>query len=504
MRELKVLLVQHPTPRTAFNVPLGLGYLGAVLKSKGLRVDIIDSSAPYADYDNEKIAKKIEKENYDLIGLTITTFFAVFAYDLMSAIKNQKKLVVVGGPHVTLRPHEPFEYGASISVKGEAEGTIAEIADYLKGEMKLSEISGISYLDESGEVIDNPERRLSDDLDILPFPAKDLFNYDEYIRYKEDISKFANILTSRGCPGRCSFCSKVIFGKKYRFRSPKNIISEIKSLNKAYNIKHFSFIDDAMTCNSKRIDTLCDFFQNNLDFKLTWDCVTRIDFVNIDLLTKMHKSGCLHINYGIESANPQTLKKIKKDNSIENIENTLFRTKEAGINYSINFMWGYPWESADDIENSITFMKRISRESEGINSGGILVPFPETEIYESFKDVHGFENWWLNRNKFTGKYRILIKSPMFRYFFFDDQGILEGNGFFNYSEAVKKRIKKAVYYIGNFNLKKQSKVYYVFGSIFIIFSHILYGISYKLESLLQKIFFYLRDFKHRGKSTSGS
>ena len=497
MPELKAILIQHPSPRTAFSVPLGLGYLASMLKAKGVSTKIIDATAPYAEYDNEKIARIVAEGRFDIIGVTITTLFAAHAYDLINILSKTNALIIAGGPHVSLLPDEPLKHGAHISVKGEGEITISEIVDHLNGIKGLSEILGISFIDNHGTIIDNAPRALIDRLDDIPFPDKGAYIADDYIKNKNDLSTFGNILTSRGCPANCTYCSKAVFGRKYRCRSPVNIIDEIKHLNKKYSITHFSFIDDAFAINAKRILAFCDLVKEKIDFGLTWSCINRVDCVTSELLLKMREAGCTHVNYGIESGNPETLRKTNKDISIDKIESALSRTNESSIEFSLNFMWGYPWESAQDIETSLEFVKRISDGAAWLNTGGILVPFPGTEIYETYKKQYGFENWWLDRYKFTGQYRLRMKGPLFRYYFFDDQGLLEGNGYFNYSEQIMRSIKKAVSFIGNFNLKRQPKLFYMFGSLFVCLSQISYKLSYRLELLLQKIFFLLLNIKKR-------
>lgn len=366
----------------------------------------------------------------------------------------------------------------------------------MRGQIPISDILGISYKNTNHEIVNTPPQPLIENLDAIPFPDWDAFMYHDYVKNKKDVKLFGSILTSRGCPGNCSFCSKKVFGRKYRFRTAQNIIEEIKILHHKFDIQHFGFRDDAMTCNTKRVLQLCELIKNDLDFPMTWSCITRIDFINIDILKAMRNAGCLKVNYGIESANPDTLKKIKKGISIEKVENILKKTKEAGIEYSVNFMWGYPWETVIDIKNSFDFMKKIGALSSSISSGGILIPFPGTEIYETYKQQYGFGEWWLNTSAFTGQYRVLKDLPLFRIFFFNDQGMLEQNGFFNYSKDIKREINKVVAYIGNFNLRKQPLLFYLFGLLFIKLSYITYAISYRLELPVQTIFFFFLRLKN--------
>lgn len=491
----KALLIQHPSPRTTFSVHLGLGYLAAALKAKGFEVKCVDATAPYSRHTLDSIARLAEKENFDLIGVTVTTIFAVFAYDLLSRLAGRTKaLLVAGGPHVTMFPREALDRGAAVAVIGEGEETIGELADHVRGLRPLEGIMGIAFLGPDGLVL-APPRPLIHDLDSLPFPDKDSFIKSDFIRYPDDINKYNNIISSRGCPARCTYCSKAVFGRSFRYRSPENILAEIKHLNEKYGITHFSFVDDAMAYNRPRVDRFCELVKKEITFKFTWSCVNRVDLVSAELLAKLKDAGCVHINYGIETANPETLKKINKDISLDKVERALEMTHRAGIEYSVNFMWGFPWEQPQEIDNSIVFMKKVGAKASWINTGGILIPFPGTEIYDTYKNSFPFENWWLRREQFTGQYRLRATSPMFRYYFFDDQGLMEGNGYFNYSAGVKKKIMEAIDVVGSYNLRKQSRVFYYLGLAAVRISRITYSIHYRAELVFQKLFYGLLHLK---------
>lgn len=480
---MRALLLQHQSPRVNYAIPLGLAYIAAVLRNKGIEVKIIDAAGPYAGYSNEDLLKIIKEYQPDFIGLTITTLFAVFAYGLIKEIKNKTKIpIIAGGPHPTLFPREILEQGVDIVVESEGERTMEELADYFLGKKPLEGISGISYRGARGMIKDNLPRAPIAELDSIPFPAKDIFIARDYVRKPSDSRIYGCILTSRGCVGRCAFCSRVIFGNHYRFRSAENILSEMIQLNRAYSLRHFSFIDDVFTANKKRVFNLCQLMRERLDFELSWNCVSRVDCVNRELLEEMKRCGCVSINYGVESANPKTLEFLKKNETIGQIEECIIMTKESGLEVSLNFMWGYPWENNQDLENTAGFVKRISPYVKEVMPGGILIPFPGTRIYDDFKEEFGFKSWWLNQDDYTGRYRKDMSSPFFRIYLFDDHGQIEGGGFFRLKRSLMRRIEIISFWIAWNNLRQlhgplKGAAIFLAGCV----SRLLYQISPLLE-----------------------
>lgn len=451
----KVMLLQIISPIVNSAPPLGLAYIGAMLERRAYDVKILDASAPYADYTLDAVIREVKKYSPDIIGVTITITFAQYSYLLMKELSKYINVpIVAGGPHPSLLPHEALNNGADIVVKGEGEHTFIEIMEYLNHGKELRDILGISFKDEDGKYIDNQPRPIINNLDSLPFPAKHLFNIEHYIKKPHEIVKYGNIITSRGCPFRCTYCSNKIGGRKIRFRSPENIISEIQYLKEKYGLRKFVFLDDCATLNSKRMMKLCQMI---IDEKLNihWICITRVDTVDRNLLKEMKKAGCIAVDYGVESGNPETLKKIKKGFTLEKVENALRWTHETGINSMVNFMHGFPWETANDLKTTRRFIKKIRPWVDGIMPAGIVIPFPKTELYEQYKNIYGFENWWLKKDDLSGMGKVKVSQPFFERIFFSYYTLKDN--FFNYSPQIVKEIKKTASVIGRYNLLKYSK-----------------------------------------------
>lgn len=451
----KVMLLQSISPIVNSAPPLGLAYIGAVLEKNGYEVKILDASAPYAKYSLDDVVREVRNFSPDVIGVTITITFAKYSHLLMKELAKQINVpIVAGGPHPSLLPHEALDNGADIVVRGEGEISFLEIMDWINAEKELKDILGISFTDKDGKFVDNQVRPLNDDLDFLPFPAKHLFNINHYVKKPKEIVKYGNIITSRGCPFACTYCSSKIFGRRVRFRSPENIVAEIKHLKDTYGISKFVFLDDCAALNSKRMMKLCQMMMDE-NLNIRWICITRVDTVDKNLLKEMKKAGCISIDYGVESGNPETLKKIKKGFTLEKVENALRETHEVGINSMVNFMHGFPWETTNDLNITRRFIKKIRPWVDSIMPAGIVIPFPKTELYEEYKDTYNLENWWLKGNILDKGKGIKVSQPFFERIFFSYYTLKDN--FFNYSPKILKEIKRTASVIGRYNLLKYSK-----------------------------------------------
>ena len=374
--------MQAPAEDVYPNPPLGLAYLGAVLERAGHEVLIIDAAAPYADYTISDLVDEAREFAPGIVGVRFTVYSLEYAYPLLKALSQAglDALIVAGGPHSTLLPDEVLQHGAQVAVRHDGEETILELVEHVQGERGLEDIEGISYWDTDGKIIYNPPRPRIRDLDALPFPAKHLFRQQDYIRNSGDHERFGNILSSRGCPYQCTYCSKIVRGKTTRFRSAQNVLDEILFLMDKYGITRFRFIDDIFTVRKKRVMRLCDLILER-DLNISWTVITRLDCVDRELLRKMKEAGCRSIAYGVESGNPETLERIRKGFTRDQARQAIKMTHEVGVNCSVNFMWGFPWETVDDVQRSADFVKELLPFVTVVAPAGILIPFPGTEIY---------------------------------------------------------------------------------------------------------------------------
>lgn len=387
---MDVLLI-NPRTDTRQRPPLGLSYIAAVIRQKGLTVAIFD---PLPSNDvQEKLSKLLKEHHPKIVGITATTTQILSAYELSKIIKetDPKIITVAGGPHVTASPIEVINNKyIDIAVVGEGEQTAPELfKTILKGE-DVKDLKGICYK-KNGKAIQNEPAPLIQNLDEIPFPARDLLDEGWYSKRGSLIRglwlKTATIITSRGCPGMCVYCSShITFGRKIRRRSVKNVIEEIKQLVKKYNIQGVFFCDDTMTMDHTWMTEFCNELKK-LDKKLVWACQSRVNTVTEELLLKMKEAGCIQIEYGCESGSQKILDVLKKNITIEQIIEAFKVTKKAGIRTMANFMIGNPEETQEDVKLTAEFAKKLDADW---NEFWITTPYPGSELFQTAK-----KNGWI-------------------------------------------------------------------------------------------------------------
>jgi radical SAM superfamily enzyme YgiQ (UPF0313 family) len=369
---------------------LGLGYLAAIAEQEGHEAAIFDMglrpNKPLADEVAEIVAWRP-----DVVAFTAMTTSYQSVEDAAALLKRELGVpIIIGGPHATTLPKLTLQNPhIDFLVYGEGEyifrdwlrqirpddfrnrGFSRSISDWGK-------ITGLWYKDEHGNVVNGGERELIPDLDVLPFPARHLFDLKAYPLYAPDGSQMLTVLTSRGCPYKCSFCFKGIVGRTYRQRSPENIVAELRHLIERYGVRNFYFMDDLFTINTRRLEAILDYFiAQNLDIR--WRCLARVDRVNPDLLQKMYRAGCRQIHYGIESGNPEILARTAKHINLEQVRQAIEWTEDAGILSKGYFILGLPGDTEETMTQTIEFAAGL-RLSEAMFS--IATPFPGTELWE--------------------------------------------------------------------------------------------------------------------------
>jgi radical SAM superfamily enzyme YgiQ (UPF0313 family) len=354
--------------------PLGLGYLASVIREQGMDVEILDMNA--LSIPVEDLPRHLSGKRYEWIGITATTNLvhnALRVAELARAHLPEVK-VIMGGVHPTVLPEEVLSVpSVDYVVRGEGEITIAEI---LKG-TPPENIAGLSFRSD-GEMIHNPDRELNPDLDSLPFPAYDLLPVGKYVPALGGYKRLPaiSVITSRGCSGSCSYCNRFL-GKRVRKRSSENIIEELKLLIDRFHIKEIYFFDDSFTEFPSKVRELCEkMIEEKLD--LTWSCFARFQFVNEDMLRAMREAGCMHISYGIESADPEILKAVNKPTDLDKVRDVVALTRKAGIETLIGFMLGLPGETKETMEKTIQLAIELDPDMVLFD---ITTPFPGTEMF---------------------------------------------------------------------------------------------------------------------------
>ena len=444
-----VMLLQSMAPSVNYQIPLGLAYVAAALEQKGCEVRVIDASAPYANYSLSDMVREVRAFEPSFIGVSILVTWASYSYRVMRNLKEEVGLpIVAGGPHASAMPAEALENGADIAVVGEGEYVVQELVDYFDGKVRLEDVKGIVYRNPKGEVVWNQPRGPIMDLDALPLPAKHLFRRDDYMRTPGEVVKYRHILTSRGCPYPCTYCAKPALGSEYRYRSPQNIREEIEHLQRTYGLNTFFLVDDNFLVRRDRVMEFCRLLKERHP-GIKWRAIGRLDLINRELLETMKAAGCIHLNYGVESGSAKTLKRARRGYTPGEAERALRLTKEVGIPCDVNFMYGFPWETSEDIRTTVSFIQRIAPLVETIAPGGLLEPIVGTKIYEEYKDRYDFEQYWLQApSQSHGREQV---RPAFHDRFFVRSHNLDKN-FFDYTPETKREIHRATRLIGRLRL----------------------------------------------------
>lgn len=363
--------------------PMGLALIAAVLERAGYQVTVVDANA--LGLPIEKVATLVS--DADVVGLTAMTPTIGAATGIARYLKqtNPGLTIILGGNHATLLPEETLAAASEIDVivRGEGEETIIELLQALEQGRVLDDVPGISYR-KNDEVINNPPVSSDVDMDSLPFFAYHLLPWRKYKPHPPHgrAYPFAAMITSRGCPYQCSYCSKPIFGSRFRAQAPERVVDEIIYYQDRFGIKELAFYDDVFTLDKKRACAIADEILK-AGIKLHWTCETRVNLVDKGLLRHIKQAGCYAVAYGIESASPDMLDILNKDITLEQVEEAVSITQEVGLQTIGYFMLGSPGESPETIDKTVQFAKKLKLDFAQFS---VTVPFPGTRLYELYLD----------------------------------------------------------------------------------------------------------------------
>ena len=351
---------------------LGLPIMATILKQKGLDVRVYCQDLEEIDYG--------DLYQSDLVGISLTTSTAPGGYQLADRLALRGIPVVIGGPHATFLPDEALQH-APYCVRGEGEETIVELLDHLLEGSEPHDVAGLSYR-WNGEARHNPARPLIQDLDSLPFPDLSLIHGHRRI-------KITPILTSRGCPFDCTFCSVTeMFGCKYRLRSSDSVIEELKQ----YTRKQIFFYDDNFAANRNRAKELCEKMIRS-GLPAAWSAQARVDVArDEELLRLMRRSGCFMLYMGLESVNPVTLDAFNKRQQVEEIEECIRKLHKYNIMVHGMFITGADDDEPQTIRDTVKFSLRNKIDTVQFS---MLTPIPGTRLYRQLdKDGRIFTKDW--------------------------------------------------------------------------------------------------------------
>ena len=412
---MKVLLINPPqlfypgSDPPAGNLPLGLMYIAAVLDKAGYKAEILDAFMTDSSFlkvggtfevgmPNGKIRDEIRRRKPDIVGIaspfTCQAENAIRVGDIVKEI-DQSILTVVGGPHVTAVPVEILEEAKNIDVAviGEGEYAMLDIAKFFEGTKKISDVQGIAHR-KDGRIKQNSLRPFIKDLDELPYPAYHLVDMEQYLNPKKiEYRSFKNMaismITSRGCPFNCNFCSVHLhMGKMFRAHSVRYVINHIEYVVNKYRVKTIFFEDDNLTFDIKRFEAICDkIIEKGIRFNWETPNGIRADFLTLSLLEKMKKSGCQSVFFGIESGDQCILDNIiGKSLNLKKVVKVAKICRGIGLKTAAFYIIGFPGEKKEHMLKTVELALRLKRDFDVGMLLHFATPSLGTRLYKECKE----------------------------------------------------------------------------------------------------------------------
>ena len=415
---------------------IGLGYIASYLKKNGFDVKIID--ALKENLSNDDIVKLANELKPEAIGVSVLSLYTEEAYDLSHKLKDCGFKVIIGGIHPTYEPYNTLiDSKCDYVIVGEGENAFLDLAknnyvnNNIKGVYSLDNLTSREQPFECAEFVEN--------LDSIPFPDWEQINPHSYPLAPHGVivkkPPVGIVMASRGCPYSCIFCSSSnLFGKKVRFRSPENVVDEIEYLYKNFNIKEFQFIDDNLTLKKDYVLSICKQIIER-KIKIHWSCPNgiRADRFDDEIADLMKKAGCYLLTFGIESADNDVLKTIKKNETIETIENAINISAKHKFITTGNFILGLPGDNKQTVQKTVDFAVKSKL---NLAQFSVLRLLPGSELYKKImKDkfqntcVSSFTQVDYVPENLDKQYLIKMQGTAFRKFYLAPKRVLN---FFKY------------------------------------------------------------------------
>jgi anaerobic magnesium-protoporphyrin IX monomethyl ester cyclase len=385
----KVLLIypyfRPQRDRSVFRFPpLGVSYLASSLMAAGYDVHLLDCTF----MGKPEALQKAQSAGADVVGIYCMVTMQEDCLWFARQLRASAKLLMVGGPLPTCDPHA-FVNDFDVVVRGEGETTLLEILQAYSTGGNFNHVSGIAMrkkVSTNGtnqeEMVMTPERAFSADLDSLPFPARELLPNESYIQFGNEKYGYTitTIMSTRGCPYECEFCSNVIFGGTYRERSAANIVDEIEEAL-ALGYDRISFADDVFTLRQKRVLEICaEIKKRGLHFY--WECLARVDSIDAPRYEEMAQAGCRRVYFGIESGDDTILKLMRKKITSSEARLAVMAAHQAGLEVGAFFILFYPGETNQTVLNTLRFAASLPVDYLGLT---MPYPLPGTALYERVK-----------------------------------------------------------------------------------------------------------------------
>ena len=374
--------------------PINLAYGAAVMEKAGHEVIIIDANA--RNLSNMQVVDEMERFAPDLIGAYFSTYMFNQTLDTMRQVKERVKVpVLAGGINLLLYPaesltHKTIDYG----IIGESTRNLPDFLSRLENNEDISDIPGLAFR-KDGEIVLNEPSHDTMPFDEYPFPSRHLLPNELYYSFISQLKNFTVQVTALGCPFKCTFCA--IAKIPYRFRSPENIAEESEKAQKDFNINEFDIFDADFPVQKKRTLAIIEEWRKR-NLKFEWSCRARVDSLDEELVKEMAKSGCRQAYLGIESADPEALKEMRKGITLNQTEKTIRLCKRYDIRPLGFFMVGNPGETLESIKHTVDYAKTLKLDFAQFSR---LIPKPQTDLDLELIESTGYDYWrqWVLGNE---------------------------------------------------------------------------------------------------------
>lgn len=380
---------------TIFNLmpPLGIMGIAAFLEARGIVTEIIDCYGTHLT--GKELADEILRRGPDGVGFSCTTSSFLEGYRIAELLKGMKPdlPIVFGGAHACSVGSSLLDSFPAIDylVLGEGEQTMFELA--AAGFRNAETVPGVAFR-KDGQAAFSRQRSLIANLDDLPFPAyRRLPDFPR--RYNLPLFSYptapnTSVISSRGCPYNCSYCDRSVFSRGFRFNSPDYITDHMSMLNRDFGIRHVFFYDDLFTFDRKRVAEFCELKERKR-IPVTYNCIARLEHVDDELLGLLKRSGCWQVNFGIESGDPEVLKKHRKFYDLDEVQRKLGMVRKAGMRVKGLFMIGLPGETEETIRRTIDYALQLPLDEVNVTK---FTPFPGAPIYRDIREQGEFNEEW--------------------------------------------------------------------------------------------------------------
>ena len=384
--------------------PLGVLYLSAFLKSKGYDVGLFDSTFR----TRQELFRYVRSHRPAIVGIYCNLMTKLNVLELIRFCKKEGLTVVLGGPEPAFYTNEFLDFGADVIVLGEGELTMRQLLEQIPvhGVNLLHQVPGIAFKDRMGAVVHTEARPVVKNLDDLPFPDRESIDLQTYISTWRKVHKLGaiSLITARGCPYTCKWCSHAVYGFTHRRRSPKNVVDEVEHLIESYHPDLLWIADDVFTINHRWLFEYSREMKHR-GLKIPFECISRADRVNDEVLRTMSELGCFRIWFGSESGSQRILDAMSREVTTREIASVTKIAQQYGIEVGLFVMLGYTGETIEDIEATIAHLKSTNADTFLTT---VAYPIKGTSYYNEIESALKTDLSWEKRTerdfKVTGRY----------------------------------------------------------------------------------------------------